>query len=432
MVAAMWLVFTACQEPAPDPQVEPVDTVVEDSWVEPSWCGDEVIDEGEECDDGNAVGGDGCTPICTAEATLEEEPNDSPAEANAWSETVYGYLAEDDVDCFGFTVDDCQSLSIAMVGECPIPATLQLHDPAGIGVAAGSPDATGCAVLDPAEVPGARFAEAGEWAVCAEGLQGREVPFYALDVTLIPRDEAEYVIAESDDPDGDGLPDRCDDDDDGDGVLDVDDNCPSVPNGPDMEPLSPDASGFIRTWLAAGPFAGRSSESGCLPSAEAIVGEPAADPTLGEAAGDLVWRVWTTDEAWMNFLPAFGSVGAPREVYVAVYLRSDEERELTLGHGPDDGATVWLDDEIVQEITGCQGAAADKFPATVNLPAGWSKLLIKVYDQGGGWGDYVRFLDAEGAAVTDLELSLTPYASWENDQVDSDGDGIGDVCDETP
>jgi cysteine-rich repeat protein len=32
-------------------------------------CGDEVVDEGEECDDGNTLGGDGCSPACMFEPT---------------------------------------------------------------------------------------------------------------------------------------------------------------------------------------------------------------------------------------------------------------------------------------------------------------------------------------------------------------------------
>ena len=34
--------------------------------------------------------------------------------------------------------------------------------------------------------------------------------------------------------------------------------------------------------------------------------------------------------------------------------------------------------------------------------------------------------------VTDLEVSLSPTGSWTSNQTDSDGDGVGDVCDKTP
>ena len=73
----------------------------------------------------------------------------------------------------------------------------------------------------------------------------------------------------------------------------------------------------------------------------------------------------------------------------------------------------------------------DRFQAPLELLAGWNRLTVKVRDQGGGWGMSVRFLDG-GAPVTDLELSLSAEPGWVPDQSDQDGDGQGDVCDETP
>lgn len=39
-------------------------------------CPDAVLDWGEQCDDGNVAGGDGCTPGCFFESIFETEPND--------------------------------------------------------------------------------------------------------------------------------------------------------------------------------------------------------------------------------------------------------------------------------------------------------------------------------------------------------------------
>ena len=38
-----------------------------DSTSTPASCGNGVVDSGEECDDGNAAGGDGCTAACKSE-----------------------------------------------------------------------------------------------------------------------------------------------------------------------------------------------------------------------------------------------------------------------------------------------------------------------------------------------------------------------------
>ncbi len=399
-------------------------------------CGDGVTDADEHCDDANGVGGDGCTPLCSVEdGELELEPNDSPAQAQQLaSAVVHGSLGADDVDCFLVSLEQCAALGARMVGECPVPATMTLFHPDGSALAVGSPGDDGCAVLDPEHAPGARFAEQGDWALCLQGLLDTPVPFYALQLEPVAPEDAAYPLSDEDDPDGDGRPDSCDDDRDGDGVDDELDNCPDIPNGPDMAPLAPDADGWIRPWLAIGPFTGRTSADSCQPSLDSLVAEDdaAAAPALGDLdlADQLQWIVlWDSDHRLD--LEVYASVDAPREAYHAVYIHSDATRGLTMTQGPDDGAFAWFNGELVFETTACQGTVEDRYPVEVELQAGWNRLLTKVYDQGGGWGNYVRFLDGE-TPVTDLELSLSPDGAWESNQEDADGDGLGDVCDDTP
>jgi hypothetical protein len=95
--------------------------------------------------------------------------------------------------------------------------------------------------------------------------------------------------------------------------------------------------------------------------------------------------------------------------------------------GADDGVFAWWNGKQVLDISSCQGVNVDQFQADVDVIAGWNSLLLKVRDQGGGWGLAARFF--EGAAVvTDLEPSLAPERAWIPDQTDGDGDGVGDVC----
>ncbi len=398
-------------------------------------CGDRVVDVGEACDDGNPWGGDGCTPGCSVETgTLEEEPNDSWEEAQDWEgQPVYGALPAGDRDCYGLDMPACGALGAVLTEGCQVPALLSLVDPAGALVARGSPEATGCALLDPVEAPGARFLEAGTWSVCVEGLNGEVVPAYALELEEIDPEDATFPMDSEDDPDGDGRPDRCDDDRDGDGVLDEDDNCPDVPNGVDPTPLWPSDTGYIRTWLMIGPFTGERSPDTCLPTGDRLAADDGAvAPALGDEVDDKLWFVHWSSGDRVDYLGDYGHVDAPREVYTAVYVYSEAEQPLTLAHGPDDGARVWLNGAVVSETEVCQGTVADRYQAEVVLEAGWNRVLYKVYDQGGGWGAYFRFLDADGQPVTDLELSLSPEGSWAPGQSDLDGDGLGDVCDPTP
>ena len=394
-------------------------------------CGDGVIDSEERCDDGNLLGGDGCSPTCGTESgTGETEPNDSWETAQeASGEWVLAALPSGDIDCFAMPVAECHTVLAETGGDCSSPLILSLHAPDGTQVASSGFDERGCAVLDPVEEPGARFVSEGQWAVCATTLVDEQVASYAIRLHSDSSDAFSLPVSQTSDLDGDGLIDDCDSDRDGDGLANDEDNCPNVPNGPTNPSPTVDESGFVRHWLALGPFDGHASTDNCLPTEVERLGVDAeAIPELGLEIEGLPWRSTYWDSAHIDLLPHFGSVDAPREVYLASWIYSETTRPVTLGHGPDDGARVWLNGEVVQEISDCQGVSVDKFTEDITLEAGWNRLLVKVYDQGGGWGTYLRFLDGEDP-LTELEVSLSAGGPWAFDQTDSDGDGIGDACD---
>lgn len=394
-------------------------------------CGDGVADAEEGCDDGNLLGGDGCSPTCTAESgSGESEPNDSWATAQSLTgEWVTGSLPSGDIDCFSIEAAECSTVAAQTDGACNAPLVLALHAPDGTQVASSGFNERGCAILDPVEEPGARFVSVGDWAVCATTLMDEEVGSYSLRLWSDSSEAFNLPVSDSSDMDGDGLIDDCDSDRDGDGVLNMDDNCPNVPNGPSNPTPTVDESGFVRHWLALGPFVGHSSESSCLPTTVERLGVDAeAVPVLGEEVEGVFWRTYLSGAAHIDLVKDFATVDAPREVYLASWVFSETTRNVTLGHGPDDGARVWLNGEVVQEVSGCQGVVVDKYTEEVTLETGWNRLLVKVYDQGGGWGTYLRFLDEE-EPITGLELSLSGEQSWAFDQTDSDGDGVGDACD---
>lgn len=397
-------------------------------------CGDGVLDAGEACDDGGPWGGDGCTPACAEEdGPAEVEPNQPWDQAEGWDGSpLFGALPEGDEDCFALSLSTCQSLAVQQQAPCLPGAVLHLHDPRGARIATGAADAQGCAALDPTDAEGARFLAAGTWTVCLAGLLGAEVPAWSLVASILEPEDEDLPRRADLDPDGDGLPDTCDPDRDGDGWPNEDDLCPDLSDGPLSAPMAPDADGFLRHWLATGPFDGLSSPSSCRPTEASRLDtdEAAARPALGDPSPAGTWRALVSSDARIDLLD-FATVDAPREAYLATWIHSATARRLTLALGPDDGARAWLDDRVVLDIDGCQGTTADQFQAEVELPAGWSRLLLKVYDQGGGWGSYVRLLDA-GLPVTDLELSLSPEERWSFDGGDLDGDGLGDLCDPSP
>lgn len=401
-------------------------------------CGDGVTDAGEACDDASPLGGDGCTPACEQEpGALESEPNDRPDAPQDWAGgTTHGGLSADDVDCYAVALPACGAVEAAIGGDCSSPATLSLHAPGGGLLALGGPGPDGCATLDPALEPGARFlGEAGDWSVCVAPATAGGVPAYTLDITALAPEDTSFDLRDGDDPDGDGRPDACDDDRDGDGVLNVDDNCPDVPNGADPIDAGPTPDGFLGTWLSAGPFGGRTSADRCLPVSDPILDDGddgRVVPELGAAAGREAWRILWSDGARVELAGPYGSIAAPREVYLGAWIRSAAPVEATLALGPDDGARAWLDGAMVLEVSGCQGTNVDQFTAPVTLTGDWQRVMLKIYDQGGGWGTYLRFLDDDGAPLVDLDVALSADGPLVSDQADADGDGIGDACDEDP
>lgn len=83
------------------------------------FCGNGVIGEGEECDDGARVSGDGCSSECTAEASLEWQAIVSQAQPRNWwrFDEVEGAVAED----HGSAAHHGQHLNDVTVG---VPALL--------------------------------------------------------------------------------------------------------------------------------------------------------------------------------------------------------------------------------------------------------------------------------------------------------------------
>lgn len=399
----------------------------------PAVCGNGQPEADEACDDGNALAGDGCAPDCTAEAGPNEvEPNDAWDEAQPWPDAaVTGHLLEGDVDCYSVPVAECDAVRGSLVGDCPAGVVLALHDTSGRQTATGTAGPDGCSVVEPAVAPGARLLPAGSAIVCVSALLGQTVPRYQLTLDTLPSDA--FVHGGEPDLDGDARPDQCDPDRDGDGVDNDVDNCPDVPNGPKAQAPTPNAEGFIQHWLVLAPILDEPTTVGCRPSdTELPGGDAALAPALGDAVGELVWTTFITSTNRLGFRSRWGGEPPPREVYVHAYVYSATTRALTLSLGADDGVRAWVGGIEVLDVSGCQGTNADQFQAPATLTKGFNRLTIKVRDQGGGWGLLARFLDADGAPVTDLEVSLDPAGPWVSDQSDLDKDGIGDVCDDTP
>jgi cysteine-rich repeat protein len=111
--------------------------------VVPPACGDNVIQLGEQCDDGNAVSGDGCTSACQSEPPYEIEPNNSYQTATApWPGFSYwlaGIKTAGDHDYFSFVLPAVGSATMTVhsagnANACPADMYLHLLNSVGFEI----------------------------------------------------------------------------------------------------------------------------------------------------------------------------------------------------------------------------------------------------------------------------------------------------------
>ncbi|MEL6344302.1 MAG: DUF4215 domain-containing protein [Myxococcota bacterium] len=362
-------------------------------------CGDGVTDFGETCDDGNNVDFDGCSSSCVFEGSgTESEPNDRLDQAEALEGTERGGLSGSDRDCFRLDVQTCDVLSLELNGECADGVRVDVFDAAQNLLAVKT---VGCEAVDFTDVPGPVLA--GSLTVCLSAV-GADVPRYELSASL-----SGGVDGDAADDDADGWPDVCD-------------RCPDDDNS--LEPRFPQGNGWIRPWLL---YAAENAGSGCTPTGELLTGEA----TLAPAAGDDPFEILLSGNNAINLSSRYsGQLSAPRESLAVVYVDGDSLPEsVTVSYGSDDGALLYWNGENVDTVDSCQGVRNDQFSATVTVQPGWNRLALRIRDQGGGWGYTVRLRDTEGNNLSDYALSLDPFGAWRQDQRDSDGDGVADVCD---
>jgi hypothetical protein len=191
--------------------------------------------------------------------------------------------------------------------------------------------------------------------------------------------------------------------------------------------VSAGPDGFIRDWLVCGPFpstGGRENAQKAGWNIDYLTptgGEAGTVPQPGKsyraefkedehaywenATIDIPWRRYVSPEDYIDLGKTFlredvhGLDFAPVQFiigYAACNLVSDKDQQVTFTIGSDDGYKIYLNHVLVAQNRVYRGAEKDNDKHSIRLRKGNNLLLLKVDQDIGGYGFYLRLLDSSG------------------------------------
>jgi len=146
-------------------------------------------------------------------------------------------------------------------------------------------------------------------------------------------------------------------------------------------PVSYPVGAFIHAWSICGPFEAR----GVLE--RVIEDEGALDPAQIKDVNGVSWKTLNSkaDVVDLESAAAFG----PHDKVVAfafAEIEYEDESDMILGLGSDDSVMAWWNGRqvLVQDVL--RGVKIGEDQVHLRTRKGRNTLLLKIYDEGGGWG----------------------------------------------
>ncbi|MBC7187365.1 MAG: DUF2961 domain-containing protein, partial [Calditrichaeota bacterium] len=164
---------------------------------------------------------------------------------------------------------------------------------------------------------------------------------------------------------------------------------------------------FVEEWLLIGPFDAGAQEDGAYGLLTVWPPEQKIDLSAtytGKGGKPIAWRNVRADSTGFVNMDALLTPNDYTAAYALTYVYSPKPQTVHLLIGSDDGVRLWVNDVLVHHNPALRPPAPDQDQVTVELRAGWNKLLVKVVDVLGFWGFYLRIPDPEG----ELLFSTTP------------------------
>jgi len=181
---------------------------------------------------------------------------------------------------------------------------------------------------------------------------------------------------------------------------------------------------FVRSWQVLGPFPnpkGRGHDTAYAPESEGVDLGAACDG----AAGRIRWKAYTSPWEFVSLYAALGR-GEPvtgsaepqpldfSTAYAVCWVHADAARQAVLQVGHNDTAKVWINRQLLLDGAPYAMRSRPEDGVLVDLPAGWSEVLVKTSNEQRTWQFYVELADplgrgrAEGVTFSTAPPAKTP------------------------
>jgi hypothetical protein len=159
-------------------------------------------------------------------------------------------------------------------------------------------------------------------------------------------------------------------------------------------------SPYIRYWVICGPFTNSTLDKECFRD------EAKFSPVAGQIVkGKRCMRYLSWNDSIIFSLDEVFGVYEEAVAYAYTEVYSPTSRKIKLYVGSDDGVKIWLNGENIFTNDVLRGFIYDEDKIEVQLKSGWNRLLIKVYNELGGWAFSARFVRRGGNGIRDLQYN---------------------------
>jgi hypothetical protein len=192
--------------------------------------------------------------------------------------------------------------------------------------------------------------------------------------------------------------------------------------------VAPDAEGFARHWLVAGPFeykprpyARGQLDRKQVPNEERLAPRPGQ--TTWVNTGGIPWTAHKAKDYFLDldaFQKTMRKYVPPARIegndtlftvlgYAVAYIHAPREMPgLIAKIGANDHGKLYVNEKVVAVKTEAGKLERDAASGKVSLKKGLNTVVFKLVNAGDFWSGCLRFVDEDGKPVTDLEVRTAP------------------------